>query len=82
MTGKSYITTANNPNTEIVTYTISDEHGHRFYVDDFSPSSYHEVSESVMLPVYVKSYKKKNGDASYTLCIQKNYYPITKGEAF
>ena len=24
----------------------------------------------------------KNGDASYYLCVQKDYLPITKGEAF
>ena len=79
---RRYITTNNNPNTEIVTYTILDEHDHRFFIDDFAPSSYHEVTESVVLPVYIKPYKKKNGDAAYTLCIQKNYHPITKGEEF
>ena len=79
---RRYITTNANPNTEIVTYTILDDHDHRFFVDDFAPASYYEVSQSVTLPVYIKPYKKKNGDAAYTLCIQKNYHPITKGEAF
>ena len=79
---RRYITTNANPNTEIVTYTILDEHDHRFYVDDFAPTSYYEISEAVTLPVYIKPYKKKNGDAAYTLCIQRNYHPITKGEAF
>ena len=72
---RRYITTNANPNTEIVTYTI-------LVVDDFAPASYLEVSQSVILPVYIKPYKKKNGDAAYTLCVQKNYHPITKGEAF
>ena len=79
---RRYITTNANPNTEIVTYTILDDHAHRFFVDDSAPVSYLEVSQSVILPVYIKPYKKKNGDAAYTLCIQKNYHPITKGEAF
>ena len=79
---RRYITTNANPNTEIVTYTILDNHDHRFFVDDFAPASYLEVLQSVILPVYIKPYKKKNGDAAYTLCVQKNYHPITKGEAF
>lgn len=79
---RRYITTNANPNTEIVTYTILDDQDHRFFVDDFSPVSYFEESQSVTLPVYIKPYKKKNGEAAYTLCIQKNYNPITKGEAF
>lgn len=79
---RRFITTIKNPNTEIVTYTIIDEHDHRYYVDDFAPSSYHELTESIIIPVYVKPYKKKNGDAAYTLCVQKNYHPVTKGEEF
>lgn len=79
---RRYITTSNNPNTEIVTYTVADDHDHRYFIDDFAPSSYYEVSAPVTLPVYVKPFTKRNGDASYTLCIQKNYHPITKGEAF
>ena len=79
---RRYITTNNNPNTESVTYTILDDHDHRFFVDDFSPTSYFDVSASVTLPVYIKPYNKKNGDAAYTLCIQKNYHPLTKGEYF
>ena len=79
---RRYITTNNNPNTEIVTYTILDDHDHRFFVDDFAPTSYFDVSASVTLPVYIKPYNKKNGEAAYTLCVQKNYPPITKGEAF
>lgn len=79
---RRYITTSSNPNTEIVTYTIIDDHERRYFIDDFAPLSYYEVSSPVTLPVYVKTFVKKNGDASYTLCIQKNYHPITKGEAF
>ena len=79
---RRYITTNSNPNTEIVTYTIIDDHDRRFFIDDFAPLSYYVVSSPVTLSVYVKPFVKRNGDASYTLCIQKNYHPITKGEAF
>ena len=79
---RRYISTRNNSNTEVVTYTITDDHEHRYFVDDFAPSSYYEVSSPVTLSVYVKPYLKKNGDAAYTLCVQKDYLPITKGEAF
>lgn len=79
---RRYISTRNNSNTEVVTYTITDDHDRRYFVDDFAPSSYFDVSSPVTLPVYVKPYLKKNGDAAYTLCVQKDYLPITKGEAF
>ncbi len=79
---RRYISTRNNSNTEVVTYTITDDHEHRYFIDDFAPSSYYEVSSPVTLSVYVKPYLKKNGDAAYTLCVQKDYLPITKGEAF
>ena len=61
-----------NPTTEIVTYTIQDGSNHKFYVDDYAPKSYHNINTSVSLSVYIKTYIKKNGDASYTLNIQKN----------
>lgn len=70
-----------NPTTEIVTYTVSDENDHRYYVDDFAPSTYYSVGESIESNVYVKPYRKRNGSLSYTLCIQKDYHSM-KGEAF
>ena len=70
-----------NPTTEIVTYTISDENDRRYYVDDFAPSSYYSVGENVESNVYVRPYRKRNGDLSYTLCIQKDFHAI-KGESF
>lgn len=79
---RRYISTRNNSSTEVVTYTIADNHERRYFVDDFAPSSYYDISSPVTLSVYVKPYLKKNGDAAYTLCVQKDYLPITKGEAF
>lgn len=77
---RRYISTRNNSNAEVVAYTITDDHERRYFV--FAPSSYYDISSPVTLSVYVKPYLKKNGDAAYTLCVQKDYLPITKGEAF
>ena len=71
-----------NPTTEIVTYTIQDDKHNNYYIDDYAPTSYYEVGEVVHLSVYIKPYKKKNGDLSYSLNIQKPYTPSTKGVAF
>lgn len=69
-----------NPNTEIVTYTLSDDVDRKYYVDEYAPSSYHEIGESVSFPVYVKPYIKKNSEPAYNLCIQKK--PSSRGEHF
>ena len=61
----------NNPTTEIVTYTLSDNNERKYYVDDYAPSEYHDIGSFVSLPVYVKPYLKKNNDVSYNLCVQK-----------
>ena len=53
-----------NPTTEIVTYMIQDGHNRKYYVDDYAPGSYHDLQSSVTLPVYVKTYTRKNGDPS------------------
>lgn len=70
----------NNPTTEIVTYTIQDDHNRKFYVDDYTPNSYHDINVKVCLPVYIKSYKRKNDEPSYTINVQK--LEITRGEHF
>ena len=69
-----------NPTTEIVTYTIQDAYHRKFYVDDYAPDGYHDLDSNVCLPVYVKTYIRKNGDPSYTLNIQKKEF--TRGEHF
>lgn len=70
-----------NPSTEIVTYTLSDNSERKFYVDDYAPSSYHELGDYVSFPVYIKPFRKKNGDLSYNLCIQKKPSSL-RGEHF
>ena len=67
---------------EIVTYTIEDTIGHKYYVDQYSPVEYHEIGAFVELPVYVKTYKKRNGDVGYSFCIQQQYGIPSRGERF
>ena len=69
-----------NPTTEIVTYTLQDDHNRKFYVDDYAPKGYHDLQSNVSFPVYVKTYLRKNGDPSYTLNVQK--VDSTRGEHF
>ena len=71
-----------NSNVEIVTYTVVDNDDHRFYVDDYSPNECFDIGQIVKIPVYVKAYKKKSGDASYSLNRLKSFQPFSKGEAF
>ncbi len=70
----------NNPTTEIVTYTVQDSFNRKYYVDDYAPTGYHSINENVTFPVYIKAYVRKNGEASYTLNIQKS--DLSRGEHF
>ena len=69
-----------NPTTEIVTYTVQGGDDRKFYVDDYAPEGYHDINSNVCLPVYIKTYVRKNGEASYTINIQKT--ESLKGERF
>lgn len=66
---------------EVVTYTV-DIHSRRYFVDDYDPESYLSKGEFVSLPVYVKPYRKKNGDITFMLKIQKNVTVSNQGEHF
>lgn len=66
---------------EIVTYVVTDANDRRYYVEDFAPSDHYNVGDSVAVPVYIKPYRKKTGDPSYSICVQKEYHSL-KGEAF
>ena len=68
--------------TEIVTYTVEDAAGHRYYVDEYSPREYNDVGSEVSLPVYVKTFKKRNGDIGYSFCIQQQQIMTSRGERF
>jgi hypothetical protein len=69
-----------NPTTEIVTYLIQSNQNSKFYVDDYAPNSYYEIGDDISLNVYIKTYKRKNGEPSYTLNIQQNDF--SRGEHF
>ena len=75
--------TSHGVDVEVVTYTISCNDRQRYYVDDFDPEKYFSVGEKVSIPVYVKAYKKKNGEASYMLKLQKkDIFVASRGERF
>ena len=72
-----------NPTTEIVTYTITDDNDRHFFVDDYAPESYYDMNARVCIPIYIKPYKKKTGEASYSLNVLKPFRPtVTKGTIF
>jgi hypothetical protein len=66
---------------EIVTYVVTDANERRYYIEDFAPSEHYNIDDSVTIPVYIKPYRKKTGDPSYSLCVQKEHRSL-KGEAF
>lgn len=69
-----------NPTTEIVTYLIQSNRDSKFYVDDYASKSYYDIGADVSLNVFIKTYKRKNGEPSYTLNIQQNNF--SRGEHF
>ena len=69
-----------NPTIEIVTYAIQDGCNRKYFVDDFAPSEYHDINSSVCFPVYIKAYRRKNGEPSYTINVQKT--EVGRGEHF
>lgn len=70
-----------NPTTEIITYTLETDGHRRYFVDDYAPTEYYERGDYILVPVYVKPYRKRNNDLSYTLCILKEYQS-SQGESF
>lgn len=68
------------PTTEIVTYLIESNAGSKFYVDDYAPNSYHDINSEVGLNIYIKTYKRNNGEPSYTLNVQQR--DLSMGEHF
>ena len=75
------IKTKNNSSAEIVTYTIQDNDGRRYYVDEYSPDTYYERNEEVEVPVYVKTFKKRSDDIGYSFCVQQDI-GSSRGEHF
>ena len=77
---RRYITKSDSEQIEIVTYTLTDSNDRNFYVEDYSPSSYRNIGDYTVVSVYIKPYRKSNGQLSYTICIKKDFE--TRGEAF
>ena len=80
-TRRTINTKSNNATAEIVTYTIQDNAGHRYYVDEYTPEEYRNINESAEIPVYVKTFKKRSGDIGYSFCVQQEF-GSTRGEHF
>ena len=60
-----------NPTTLIVTYTVDDGMGRKYYVDDYAPKGFFDIGMFINVPVYVKAYTKRNKEPAYTINIQK-----------
>ncbi len=75
------IKTRNDGQAEIVTYTVQDVNGRRYFIDEYTPEQYCEIGEAVELPVYVKTFKKNSGDIGYSFCVQQQFGPA-RGEHF
>ena len=75
------IQTRNGGQAEIVTYSLQDNNGRRYFVDEYTPSEYYEIGEEIEVPVYVKTFKKNNGDIGYSFCVQQQFGPA-RGEHF
>ena len=76
------IPTRDNSTAEIVTYTVEDNAGHRYFIDEYSPSEYNDIGAAVQIPVYVKTFKKRNGDVGYSFCVQQQLQVSSRGEHF
>ncbi len=70
-----------NPTTLIVTYTVDDGMGRKYFVDDYAPKGFFEIGMYINVPVYVKAYTKRNKEPAYTINIQKELVS-ERGERF
>ena len=75
------VTTRNNNTTEIVTYAVQDKNGRRYFIDVYTPTQYYEVGEEIVVPVYVKTFKKNSVDIGFSFCVQQQFVP-NRGEHF
>lgn len=75
-----------NTTTEVVTYTIQDNEGRRYFVDKYiQPSEqerYFERDSYVEIPVFVKTFRKRNGDIGYSFCVQQESRSHSRGVPF
>ena len=75
-----------NTSTEVVTYTVQDNEGRRYYVDEYIQPNEQEKcydrGEYVEIPVFVKTFRKRNGDIGYSFCVQQESRSHTRGVPF
>ena len=74
-----YINKSGSDQIKIVTYTLTDSNDRNFYVEDYAPTSHRNIGDQTVVPVYIKPYRKSNGQLSYTICIKKDLE--TRGES-
>ena len=68
---RRFINRENNERVEVVTYTVSDDGNKSYYVEYYAPSSYRDIGSQLLEAVYVKPFRKKSGDLSYTIVSKK-----------
>ena len=66
---------------QIVTYEVADDSGHVYYIEAFDPKDYYNRDAYVQIPVYIKAYKKKNGEPAYTINVKSESKNL-QGESF
>ena len=75
-----------NTTTEVVTYTIQDNEGRRYFVDKYIQPSEQETcferGSYVEIPVFVKTFRKRNGDIGYSFCVQQESRSHSRGVPF
>ena len=79
---KRTIPTRDNGTAEIVTYTVRDVNGRNYYVDEYDPEVYNDLGAIVEIPVYVKTFKKRNGDIGYSFSVQQQQGSSSRGVRF
>ena len=79
---KRTIPTRDNGTAEIVNYTVHDVNGRNYYVDEYDPEVYNDLGAIVEIPVYVKTFKKRNGDIGYSFSVQQQQGSSSRGVRF
>lgn len=72
-----------NTTTEVVTYTVQDNEGRRYFVDKYiQPSEQETCFERGSYPVFVKTFRKRNCDIGYSFCVQQESRSHSRGVPF
>ncbi len=52
---------------------MMDSSSSRYYVDEYAPDEYHEIGDNIIIPVYVKTFKKNNGEIGHSFAVQQQF---------